>query len=78
MYAQGADAKVCDKEGIPALQHAVMNKHRDIIPLLISEGADVHKKGPKWVPYNIIERNLAINLYLKWDLNRSPSSIEPS
>lgn len=47
LFHQGADPNCQNNEGEPVLHIAVKNKHTDAIPVLIQEGADVNKKGPK-------------------------------
>ena len=43
---QGADPSCVNKDGVPALHVAVINKHIDAIPIIVQEGADVNVKGP--------------------------------
>ena len=44
---QGADPSCENKDGVPALHVATLNKHIEAIPVLIQEGADPNQKGPK-------------------------------
>jgi ankyrin repeat protein len=44
---KGADPKCEDKDGYPMLHVAVLNGHADAIPVLVGEGAEVNRKGPK-------------------------------
>ncbi|ELU16303.1 hypothetical protein CAPTEDRAFT_151808 [Capitella teleta] len=43
---EGADPSCVNRDGIPVLHLAVLNKHVDAIPVLVQEGADVNRKGP--------------------------------
>ncbi|XP_070684333.1 double zinc ribbon and ankyrin repeat-containing protein 1 [Pempheris klunzingeri] len=44
---QGADPSCCDGDGRHALAVAVMNGHRDVLPVLVQRGADVDQQsGP--------------------------------
>ena len=44
---QGADPNVCNKDDIPVLHVATLNRKFEAIPVLVQQGADVNKKGPK-------------------------------
>ena len=44
---QGADPNCVNKEGMPVLHVAVKNNKQDAIPVLVQEGAEVNRKGPK-------------------------------
>ena len=57
---QGADPNCQNNDGEPALHVAVKNKHIDAIPVLIQEGADVNKKGPKYVLYLLFFSSVTI------------------
>ncbi|CAH1791938.1 unnamed protein product [Owenia fusiformis] len=43
---EGADPNCTNKNGVPVLHVAVMNKHIDAIPVIVQAGADVNTKGP--------------------------------
>lgn len=44
---QGANPNLRNKDNVPALHVAVLNKHLDAIPSLVNNGADVNIRGPK-------------------------------
>ena len=41
-----------NKDKVPVLHIAARNKHADVIPVLVQEGADINKKGPRYVLSN--------------------------
>jgi ankyrin repeat protein len=43
---QGANTNCTNKDGLPVLHVASINRHVDAIPVLVQAGADVNKKGP--------------------------------
>lgn len=46
LCSKGADPNCVDKDGVPVLFVAALNKHVDALPLLIQEGANVNQTGP--------------------------------
>lgn len=44
---QGADPNCCDNEDRPVITVAVINKHHEVIPVLVQRGADINQQwGP--------------------------------
>ena len=46
---QGANPNLRNKDNIPVLHVAVLNKHLDAIAALVNNGAEVNGRGPKFV-----------------------------
>ena len=44
---QGADPNCKNKDELPLLHVACMNKQLEAIPVLVQQGADANAKGPK-------------------------------
>jgi ankyrin repeat protein len=46
-FSKGANANCVNKDGLPVLHVAVINKHVEAIRTLVQEGAKVNAKGPQ-------------------------------
>jgi len=49
IFQDGADPNCTNKDGMPVLHVAALNKQIDALDTLVENGADVNKKGPKYV-----------------------------